>query len=247
MSAKYPAPINYTLMWPHLESPSNSTFTLHQLDMCNCPQQKQSHIYTRYVCQGPDVQYARKENDLWLLCEPWGQFNILRPASREELRRRPSASIVRVNRYQAYATQKWLSRLSHLAQTNITNLSLICDVFEEDCRDLDALRSYASFSRFILGNLPRCRTLHTIHWNPSLPLRPLCMLFQREGMQILVKQEVTDDKYKFELCDAWTFYTYTGAYGHEDNPAGKRLYHRFHREKLDPEQILGDSKEMMKW
>ena len=176
----------------------------------------EDHIYTRYICQGPHIRFTPKGEDLWLLEVPYGLFNILRPASNHELQRRPSAAIVLVNkliyqeaipflyrnrnflfltgpcprgRYQAYATQKWLSRLSPFARQQVTNLSLICQVYEEDCRDRDTLRAYALLSRYIHGNAPRCRTLCLNYWSEQLALHPFCMLFRREGMRIFVKRK----------------------------------------------------------
>ena len=94
--------INYALEWPFLENPRNSTFTAHQLDHCRCPQQPfrttnaptTDHIYARYECHGPNVRFAPRSEEWWLLTAPNGPFNILRPASRAERAARPSAGIV---------------------------------------------------------------------------------------------------------------------------------------------------------
>ncbi|ORY12745.1 hypothetical protein BCR34DRAFT_470410, partial [Clohesyomyces aquaticus] len=180
--------INYRLVWPHLQNPDSLTFTPYQLDLCGCAKQSSKHhIYTRHVCQGPQVRFFLKDEPLWILHECWGMFNILRPASQEELERRPSATVARVSRqvyceslpilyrgrnfrllsgpcprgrYQAYATRKWLSRLSPIARSNITDLSLICQSYEEDSLERDAVESYSLLSHYILTNLPRFETLH---------------------------------------------------------------------------------------
>ncbi|KAF2707349.1 hypothetical protein K504DRAFT_343123, partial [Pleomassaria siparia CBS 279.74] len=186
--------INYSLEWPFLDNPRNNTFTAHHLDRCHCPQQQprlgnvqtKDHIYSRYVCQGPNVCFTPKHGDLWLLQKPNGPFNILRPASDEERQRRASTSIIFVSkllyqeaipllyrdrnflflsgpcprgRYQAYATQTWLSRLSSSARKGITTLSLINQVWEEDCQASNALRAYASLALYILEKVPGFREL----------------------------------------------------------------------------------------
>ncbi|KAF2121905.1 hypothetical protein BDV96DRAFT_464059, partial [Lophiotrema nucula] len=183
--------INYQLHWPYLDRPSNSTFLPHQLALCRCRRQDGEHIYTRYHCPGPLVTFTKKGRKLWILAQPAEQFNVLRPATHGELQHIPSAGIIRVNkliydeavpilyrqrnflfltgpsprgRYQAYAAQKWLAQRTPLARAQITDVSLICQSFEEDCRDQDALRAYADFSRFILSDLPHCQTLHFVRW-----------------------------------------------------------------------------------
>lgn len=116
--------INYTLEWPYLENPSNTTFAgPTQIDLCSCPHntnsqdesekgsdssedslegadeggdQHRSHIYTRYRCLGPEVLFKSPKEGLWVLEAAHGQFNILRPAAEDELADRPSAAILRV-------------------------------------------------------------------------------------------------------------------------------------------------------
>ncbi|KAF2008203.1 hypothetical protein P154DRAFT_400411, partial [Amniculicola lignicola CBS 123094] len=186
--------INYKLEWPNLETPSDTTFTPHQLDRCQCsgyPEAKDAdedswHVYTRYRCEPPKVHISARNEKLWLLQETCGVFNILRPASKRERRSQPRASFLRVSkliyeeatpllyrdrnfiflsgpcprgRYQAYASEAWLSRLSPLVQSHITDLTLIRQHFEEDCRDDDAQIVYESLSRFILEYFPGFRTL----------------------------------------------------------------------------------------
>lgn len=212
--------INYTLEWPYLENASSSTFLPYQLDRCRCPKAEGIHIYTRYLCNGPDVQFASKRNNRWVLQEPGVQFNILRPASQTELLGRPSASILRVSeliyeeaayclyhgrsflfltgpsprgRYQAHATLKWLNQLSKRAKSHVQSLTLICQSFEEDCRDSDALRSFARLSHFIVSDLPNFQQLQMIGWDTKLPLDPFCMLLRREySIDIIVKKTVRD-------------------------------------------------------
>ncbi|KAF2730449.1 hypothetical protein EJ04DRAFT_401938, partial [Polyplosphaeria fusca] len=184
--------INYTLRWQYLENASTSTFLPYQLDRCRCPKVEGIHIYTRYLCNGPEVRFASKRKNTWVLQKPGVQFNILRPASQRELRQRPAASILRVNklvyeeavsylyqgrsflfltgpsprgRYQAYATLQWLNQRSKLARSHIKSLTLICQSFEEDCRDADASRSFASLSHFILSDLPNFQHLQMIGWD----------------------------------------------------------------------------------
>ncbi|KAF2789747.1 hypothetical protein K505DRAFT_201258, partial [Melanomma pulvis-pyrius CBS 109.77] len=232
--------INYSLEWPFLENPRNSTFTPHQLDLCRCPQQQprlsniqtKDHIYTRYICQQPTVRFTPKGGDLWLLQAPNGVLNILRPASKLELLRRPrGAAILQVNkiiyqealpflyggrnflfltgpcprgRYQAYATQVWLSRLSPFARDQITDLSLLCQVWEEDCRDRNALKAYASLSQYILENVSRFKSLCLNHWSEELPVHPFSVLFRKEEVRIFVNTTHKDGKVS-EFCDASSF------------------------------------------
>ncbi|KAF2470292.1 uncharacterized protein BDR25DRAFT_33589 [Lindgomyces ingoldianus] len=205
--------INYQLSWPYLQNPDSLTFTPYQLDMCGCPKQKKDHIYTRYVCQEPEVQFASKQDPLWILHELWGLFNILRPASQRELERRPSAHLIHVNkqiyresipvlyrgrnfrllsgpcprgRYQAYATQKWLARLSPLARSHVTDLGLICQIYEEDCVESDAIQSYNSLSHYILRNLLHFEKLHLLRLPRYSAVQPFSELFQKKGVTIVV-------------------------------------------------------------
>ncbi|KAF2175604.1 hypothetical protein K469DRAFT_66085 [Zopfia rhizophila CBS 207.26] len=221
--------INYDLAWPYLQNPTSTTFTYHQLDMCSCPGPASQgstgkhgdHIYTRYVCEGPEVQIVPKNKPLWVLQQPNGPLNILRPATKKELDRRPSANIVRANkliyreatpllyrgrkfrfltghcprgRYQAYATQTLLSRMSTFTQEQITDLSLIYQQHEEDCRWQDVKKAYVSLARFILSNLPHCRTLHILKCASGDGLGPFCKLFRREDMRILVRKHDANEE-----------------------------------------------------
>ena len=102
--------VNYTLRWNWLENPSNTTFGgVPQIDLCRCPRQKhraknvktKDHMYTRYKCNGPEVRFNSGLGDLWVPSQGYassGQINFLRPATMEELRRRPNANILRTCR-----------------------------------------------------------------------------------------------------------------------------------------------------
>lgn len=99
--------INYTLSWPHLDNPSNTTFAgSTQIDLCVCPRrgicneegQYEPHIYQRYHCYGPKVHLNPSGQGLWLLQTAHGQFNILHPASATELECRPKVAILRTSK-----------------------------------------------------------------------------------------------------------------------------------------------------
>lgn len=223
--------INYNLEWPLLDHPSSSTFTAHQLDICRCTHQQpdhtisatqeNEHIYKRYLCQGPEVRISSRSQPLWILSQPGQSFNVLRPASNAELRRRPSAGIVHVNkllyretipllyggrnfllltgicsrgRYQAYATQTWLSQLSSFARSHITALSLIVQKNEEDCRDADADKAFLFLSMFIVEKLPHFRNMCLNFWEPGLQIYPFAMLFRRPGTRIVLKEDSIDEE-----------------------------------------------------
>jgi hypothetical protein len=216
--------INYDLEWPNLQNPSSMTFTTFKLDMCRCSKRvtdepDKEHIYQRYVCEGPHVRVKGKNSALWVLEIPLATVNILRPATQQELSRRPHFEIARVckflyqdsipllyrgrrirflaahgprGRYQAYATQTVLSRMSSFAREQITFLSLICQDYEEDCRWNDTRQSYQSFCDFVLISLPRCRTLHLLV-RPLAPkdvVQAFTALFRRQNMRILVSNMV---------------------------------------------------------
>src|SRR5690242_21554064 len=93
--------INHRLSWPHLDSPSNTTWAgPTQIDFCTCQAanldriEKDPHIYTRYKCLGPDVHFTPPREGLWVLEAAHGQINILRPASDKERQDRPSIAIL---------------------------------------------------------------------------------------------------------------------------------------------------------
>ena len=174
--------INYTLEWPHLENPSNTTFAGPiQIDICRCqradlPPQSDAepgHIYTRFKCVGPEVRFKIAQEELWVLQAPHGAINMLRPATQEEQDRRqripdntnhPTVYKDRKllfltgpcprGRYQAYATQKWLERLHPDVRKNVSHLCLLIQPYEEDCSDETTKRAYAEMARYILQQVP---------------------------------------------------------------------------------------------
>lgn len=264
--------INYDLTWPYLDHPSSTTFTPHQLDHCRCPPGQDSgsrsaieeHIYTRYTCQGPNIRFCSKGEPLWILQQSGPAFNILRPASLEELQRRPEAGIIRVNkliytetisllyrgrnfllltgicsrgRYQAHATHEWMSRLAPLARSHITSLSLLCQSNEEDCRDMNALKSYSTLARFILEELPRYRSLCLNVWLNQLPLYPFAMLFRRDGTRIFLQHHGNSTEFHV-FADAAQYLQHCGG---EKGSEWLKLYWKFDGEKVDMDKALHDS------
>jgi hypothetical protein len=263
--------INYTLEWPFLQNPRNSTFTPHSLDVCCCAGQQprshniqtKDHVYTRYICQGPEVRFTPKAGELWVLEEPNVLFNILRPASYEERKRRPGAGIILVNkqcyeealsflysgtnflfltgpcprgRYQAYATQKWLERLSPFARGCITDLSLICQTWEEDCQNSNAVRAYTELSRYISSNVPNLRNMCLNHWSQEILINTFGMLLWQEGRRIFVSQDFQNGSVEeFDNVEAWIV-KYVRGHG---AGKGKKIGHR--RGNSDPNKIgLGE-------
>lgn len=261
--------INYGLEWPFLDHPSSTTFTPHQLDHCRCPQgprdaniQTQDHIYTRYLCHGPEVRFTRGAQQRWVLEQPGTAFNILRPERQEERIRRPDIGILLVNklvyievcpliyrhrnflcitsicsrgRYQAFATQRWLSLRSPFARSQITTISLLCQENEEDCRVSATRLAYLQLAQFILNFLPRFHTLCLNVRSRNIPLRPFTMLFQREGIQIVASHE--DDIYIFR--EAWQFTQHF-----EQSDAWIQLFRRSDRTHEEVETILSGSLEL---
>ncbi|KAF1839619.1 hypothetical protein BDW02DRAFT_2664 [Decorospora gaudefroyi] len=212
----HPAPqdivtINYTLEWPYLENPSNTTFVGQtQIDICRCPRsdlpaqdhKEPGHIYTRYQCLGPEVRFKSVEEELWVLQTPYGPINMLRPATNEERERRnevhmnaePSAYADKSflfltgpcprGRYQAFATLKWLENLPSAARTYISSLSLLIQPYEEDC-SLDASdRAHAELAEYIVQHLPNFRKLCLNFWDDEMALRS-----SASGFKILLQQE----------------------------------------------------------
>ena len=87
--------INYTLEWPHLENPSNTTFVgLTQIDFCTYPcaitneeagedasdstegiqedgnhpkDQHGPHVYMRHRCLGPEGRFKAPREGFWVL------------------------------------------------------------------------------------------------------------------------------------------------------------------------------------
>ena len=209
--------INYTLHWPYLENPSNTTFVGHsQIDICRCPRPdlppqgdvEPGHIYNRYQCLGPEVQFQSGEQELWVLQEAHGTINMLRPATAEEAERRKeihdntTPTVYQIHnfillagpcprgRYQAYAMQKWLQGLSTLARRNISSLSLLIQPYEEDCLDKPTQQAYAELAKYISQHLPRFKTL-CLHigdygWRLRSAVVEFSILFDMEHVKIVV-------------------------------------------------------------
>ncbi|KAH7401483.1 hypothetical protein BKA66DRAFT_385851, partial [Pyrenochaeta sp. MPI-SDFR-AT-0127] len=192
--------INYSLEWPYLENPSNTTFVgPTQIDICRCPKgndsyQKSSdsepgHIYTRYECTEPRVRFHSPEEGLWVLESVHGPINMLRPASHEEKERRKEVhseadAAVYANRkllflsgpcprgrYQSYATMQFLRSLSPSARAHISCLSLLVQPYEEDCSEDYSKRAYAELAEYVLQNLPAFSTLYLNIWDDETKLR----------------------------------------------------------------------------
>lgn len=199
--------INYTLKWNWLDNPSNTTFAgVPQIDLCRCPRQKprttniktKDHMYTRYKCHGPEVNFKSGREDLWVPSQAYansGQINFLRPARDQELSRRPNGNILSTSkkiyeealpmlyrrrnflfitgpcprgRYQAYATQRFFAGLSLFARVHITGCSLTILPHEEDCQVEDVARAYGDLAEWVQHNLPSFQTLALKLWHPRL-------------------------------------------------------------------------------
>lgn len=222
--------INYTLSWPYLDNPSNTTFTgAPQIDFCTCPRQDahlgddqhESHIYTRYKCQGPDVRFKRPSEGLWVLQAAHGQFNILRPGPEDKFKDDPSIAILQVSRqihdealpflyrdrdfffltgpcprgrYQAYATLQWLKQLSSQARGNIEVLSLLVQPYEEDCSVVDVESSYAELAVYIRDELLGFKWLCLDVWDQVVyrSAHVFSRLFENERTGIVVRQRWED-------------------------------------------------------
>lgn len=223
--------INYRLDWPHLGDPSNTTFAgLPQLDPCSCPRGDvtrrdsipQPHFYTRHECSGPRVRFTPQHKDVWVLQEALGQFNILRPATTDELNHRPSSSILQASRqiyeeacpilyrdrnflfltgpcprgrYQAYATLQWLKQLSPTARANVEVLSLLVQPYEEDCDAVNVEESYAELGLFICEQVPRFKWLCLEVWDETVYQagRGFLRLVEKEGVSVVVRRQWRDD------------------------------------------------------
>jgi hypothetical protein len=190
--------INYTLEWPYLENPSNTTFVGEtQIDICRCPrpdlppltEKEPGHIYTRYKCMSPEVRFKTGEEELWVLQAPHGPINMLRPATQGEKERRkeiregvdPTVYAGRNflfltgpcprGRYQAYATQKWLESLSPSARQHVSCLSLLVQPYEEDCSDEHTRRAYTDLAEYTLHHLPGIKTFCINIWDHEMRTR----------------------------------------------------------------------------
>lgn len=179
------------------------------------------HIYSRYKCYGPEVRFKRGREDLWVPSASYarsGPINFLRPASELELRRRPNANIIRTcktvyregvpflyrrrcflfltgpcprGRYQAYATQIFLSRLSLLARAQVTTLSLIVQPCEEDAMPKDVGPAYQQLATFVQQNLPSFEALCLNLWDNRLAdaVRAFQSLFEKKGSVICLAKD----------------------------------------------------------
>ncbi|KAF2827517.1 hypothetical protein CC86DRAFT_290986, partial [Ophiobolus disseminans] len=178
--------INYTLEWPQLEKPSNTTFAgTPQIDICRCGSLNKhdvGHVYERYRCSRPEIRFSTPDEELWVLQAPLGQVNLLRPANNDEIQRRreihataePSAykgkNILLLSgpcprgRYQALATLQYLKSLPPLARQNINSLSLLIQPYEEDCSPSACGRAYLDLTHYIIEALPNFRTLCLNIW-----------------------------------------------------------------------------------
>jgi hypothetical protein len=203
--------INYTLEWPHLENPSNTTFAgPSQIDICRCRCSSTNtdlgHIYTRYSCPVPKVSFASPEDELWVLQAPLGQINLLRPATDDELERRkevgkgakPSAYAGKNflllsgpcprGRYQAFATLQFLRSLSPEARQHVEYLSLLIQPYEEDCCNDQGGRAYIALARYIIEELPAFKSLYLNIWGEPTRIgsRDFAMILWREGVTIVI-------------------------------------------------------------
>jgi hypothetical protein len=201
--------INYTLEWPHLENPSNTTFAgPTQIDICKCGPYNTNlgHMYTRYTCERPEIRFSSSEDELWVLEAPLGQVNLLRPGNDEEVQRRkevgeeadPSAYAGKNfllltgpcprGRYQAYATLQFLKSLSPLARQRVEYLSLLLQPYEEDCCDDQGGRAYLALARYILAELPAFKTLCLNIWGEETRVgsREFAMLLWKYGITITI-------------------------------------------------------------
>jgi hypothetical protein len=201
--------INYTLTWPHLENPSNTTFAgPTQIDICRCGSTNTDlgHIYTRYSCPRPEISFASPNDELWVLQAPLGQINLLRPATEEEFERRrevrdgaePSAYAGKNflllsgpcprGRYQAFATLQFLRSLSSEARQHVEYISLLIQPYEEDCCDDQGGRAYMALARYIVKYLPAFKSLYLNIWGEATRLgsRDFAMLLWEEGVTVVI-------------------------------------------------------------
>lgn len=217
--------INYTLNWPWLENPSNTTFAGdEQVDLCRCPQQQyreynvptEDHIYTRLRCHGPEIKVKSAREKLWVVSAEYGRsggLNFLRPATKIERKRRPHANILSTcktiyqeavpilyrdrtlqlvtgpcprGRYQAYATQMFLMRLTPLARAHVTAISIIAQRYEEDACMKDTGKAYFHLAAFLADCLPSFQKLHLDIWDEkfSAVAGIFCGVYGKEGASI---------------------------------------------------------------
>jgi hypothetical protein len=199
--------INYTLEWPHLENPSNTTFAgPTQIDICRCGPLTTDlgHIYTRYRCHLPQIRFTSPNEELWVLQAPLSQVNLLRPANTEEIQRRKEieesadpgvyagknflllTGPCPRGRYQAYATLQFLMSLNPLARQKVEYLSLLIQPYEEDCCDDQGGRAYLALARYIVTELPAFKTLCLNIWGEETRVgsREFAMVLWKDGITI---------------------------------------------------------------
>ncbi|KAF1950231.1 hypothetical protein CC80DRAFT_365791, partial [Byssothecium circinans] len=154
----------------------------------------EDHIYSRYRCYGPEVGFKSAREDLWVPAERYGksgQINFLKPGRRWNRGEAPSLGILSVcrtvyheavgalyrgrnfcfltgpcprGRYQAYATQYFLSRLSPSARSHVTTLSINALPYEEDANPKDARQAYANLAAYVQLCLPSFEKLYLNVW-----------------------------------------------------------------------------------
>lgn len=196
--------LNYTLSWPYLENPSNTTFAgPTQIDICRCPRadlplpsdDDPGHIYTRYRCKGPEVGFRTLEEGLWVLETPRGFLNMLRPASPAECQRRREISnvddpAVYANhrlllltgpcprgRYQAHATLCFLQSLSPATREHVSHLSILVQPYEEDCVGHNSKQAFMQLADYILQSLPNFKALQLFIWDEEMKVRGAAVEF----------------------------------------------------------------------
>lgn len=253
--------INYDLKWNWLENPSNTTFGgVPQIDLCRCPRQKprptntkpKNHMYTRYKCHGPEVQFKGGREVLWVPSQTYansGQINFLRPASEEELSRRPNGNILSAcktvyeealpilyrgrnflfitgpcprGRYQAYATQRFFAGMSLFSRVHVTGFSLNILPHEEDCQVEDIAQAYGDLATWVRNNLPSFRNLGLNLWHSRLASTSKVFedLLQKHDVRIDLDRG-QDDGWVEEVEDAESFRAALSAAGHEMEHSGE--------------------------
>jgi hypothetical protein len=208
-----------------------------------------------------------------------GQINFLRPATQIELDRRPRGNILSTcrtvyqeavpvlyrgrnflfltgpcprGRYQAYATQIFLTRLTPLARSHITSLSIIAQNYEEDCCVKDTGGAYVNLAAYIERSLPSFKTLCFNLWDERLKDMAclLCRVFVKEGASICL----TSDPASSHVVDCKDPHSYGVALRgivtreHEDafdvrketHEEGERKNATDEKDRRDTEQLEGE-------
>jgi hypothetical protein len=173
-------------------------------------------MYTRYTCYGPDIRFKSGKADLWVASERYSrsaQINFLRPATRWELEVRPHGNILSTcktvyeeavpilyrgrnfllltgpcprGRYQALATHIFLARLTPLARSHVTTISLLSQSYEEDCSVEDVGPVYAELAAYMAFCLPSFKTLCVTVLDERLKtaVEMLRGVYEKEGVVI---------------------------------------------------------------